>query len=157
MVGPISVQLVPVCSNLATHYIAPPLPSPLHPPHTHTHTQNWYECQLQIINQWLIDRPGYLHTEQSRGIQTLLNVSQVTQWEHNLYKTIPSLPLFFTIPSSPPSLPPPFSFPLRLPMSSLQTWTSRKRNCHQKRTLQLTTDCAWNTPALTWSQWTRTK
>ena len=57
-------------ATLATHYIAPP-PSGI---------QNWYECQLQIINQWLIDRPGYLHTEQSRGIQTLLNVSPVTSF-----------------------------------------------------------------------------
>ena len=47
------------------------------PTHMHTCTQNWYECQMQLINQWLTKRPGSLHMEQSGGITLLKNVSQV--------------------------------------------------------------------------------
>jgi len=34
---------------------------------------NWYECQMQLINQWLTKRPGSLHMEQSGGITLLKN------------------------------------------------------------------------------------
>ena len=36
---------------------------------------NWYECQLQLVNQWLEKRPSFsLHAEQLSAIATLKEV-----------------------------------------------------------------------------------
>lgn len=43
---------------------------------TYTHTmKNWYELQLQMINQWLEGRPEYsLHSTQTQSTETLTKV-----------------------------------------------------------------------------------
>ena len=38
-------------------------------------TQNWYECQLQLINDWLGQRPAFsLHIEQQHALAAIMKV-----------------------------------------------------------------------------------